>query len=299
MAPTVVVVALVVVLASAFDSTRSQPLSFCTNFVPEGANRNYDLTWWYSRSFQLAYKEWRWNFGLCSSLPTECPAINSDRNGCDWPGSAGICQSWYSSGQRQFCNAFATLTPSVIAFQLGRESGFIMQLQPAAEVKMICNSTKPPSFDITNYSGAEFVIHHCSACAKDDPNWCGPEFPFYNAVLYSFFSPSASNDSFSVRKLPGDLQATQPAANTFKLSGIFQARTNGTISFAISSGNGVHATAVVSFPAADTAVLAITDDVTHVAYDCGTPKTQLSSFQLQCNLPFGGSFSLVGSVRST
>jgi hypothetical protein len=146
------------------------------------------------------------------------------------------------------------------------------------------------------FSGAIFTIRHCSACAKDDPNWCGPEFPFCRSSAYAILS-GGGNATFSVTELPGEMKASKPNRSTFELSGVFQATLNATISFDISSGTGAHHVAVVSFPAPNTALLTVSTEGSNPTFDCRSSKSAANNLSLDCDLPFGARFTLNGSFN--
>lgn len=47
-------VAPLALLCIIFTVAHSQPLSFCTGFVPQGTNATYDISWWYNK-FRAAF----------------------------------------------------------------------------------------------------------------------------------------------------------------------------------------------------------------------------------------------------
>jgi hypothetical protein len=190
-----------------------------------------------------------------------------------------------------------------------------MNLFPSAQAKMVCNSSRDPIFDIellryarrydqcpfrgANFSfflGAVFTIHHCSACAKNDPRWCGPQSPFYQVDADATLTNA--NDTLAVRHLAGDLKASEPILNAFRVGGLFQASSNATMTFSITTVTGVHATAAVSFPAPDAPSFTVSDDISHVAYDCQAPKYFYGKFDLACKLPSGGYIWVSGKINA-
>lgn len=95
----------------------------------------------------------------------------------------------------------------------------------------------------------------------------------------------------------GELVASNPSNNTFHISGAFQNAADSSISFDISSDSGATAgLATVTFPAPDTAMLAIVDTRTHLQFNCANPKSKLNPVQLYCTLPTGHTFSVEGVV---